>query len=41
MTIQNIQDYIAATLRQGKPLHGKAREWAIDLAIARTEKEGK
>lgn len=33
MTYAEIKEYIIKTIKEGKPLHGQAREWAVDLML--------
>lgn len=33
MTYAEIKEYIIKTTKEGKPLHGQTREWAIDLIL--------
>ena len=33
MTYAEIKQYIIDTIKAGKPLHGQAKEWYIDMLI--------
>lgn len=33
MTYAEIKEYVIKTIKEGKPLHGQARELAIDLML--------
>lgn len=38
MTYAKIKTYIEKAIAEGKPLHGKMREWAIDLQLDKMDR---
>ena len=39
MSYKEIREYIESRLAAGLPLHGEAREWAIDMMLDKEDKD--